>query len=94
MAILLSPHVWIAIGFLFVAGYLFNQGVKFEQRREAARTEATNKRIRALNEREEKLAAKEEEQREKAFAAAAPVLLKAGKCLATPEVAAALSEIR
>ena len=94
MGILLHPYALISIAALFVLGWSFNQGRHFEQRKYASAQEATNKRIRAVNEREEKVAAKEEEQREKAFSAATPLLLKAGRCEATPEVAAALSSIR
>ncbi len=84
----------MAAGVLMLLAYTWNHGRKFEQRAEAARVEATNKRIREVNAREEAVAAKEDEARNAAFNAAAPVLLKAGKCEATPEVAAALSAIR
>lgn len=94
LAFLLNPRVWIIVGALAVVGYAFDRGIKYEQRREAARIEATNKRIREVNAREEAVAFKEETEREKAFDAAAPVLAKADKCLATPEVAEALSRIQ
>lgn len=94
MTLLLNPRVWMAAGVIMLLAYTWNHGRKFEQRQEAARVEATNKRIREVNAREEALAAKEDEARNAAFKAAAPVLLKAGKCEATPEVAAALSAIR
>ena len=84
----------IAVALLLSHGWALNQGRHLEQWSQARRVEATNKKIRDVNDREEKLAAKEEEARNNAFIAAAPALMKAGECLATPEVAAALSEIR
>ena len=92
--ILLHPYALIVYAALLFGGWAFNQGKSFEQRAEARRIEATNKRIREVNAREETLAAKEAAVRVDAFNAAVPVLLKAGKCVATPEVAKALSQIR
>lgn len=94
MALLLNPRVWMAAGVIALLAYTWNHGRKYEQHQEAVRIEATNKRIRAVIDREEVVAAKEAAARDDAFAAAAPVLLKAGKCVATPDVAAALSKIR
>ena len=94
LRLLLHPYTLVAIAIVLFAGWSFNQGRHFEQRAEMRRIEATNKRIREVNAREEAVAFKEETEREKAFDAAAPVLAKADKCLASPEVAQALSRIQ
>lgn len=92
------PNLYV-IGAIVVAlvlshGWALNQGRHLEQWKQARRIEATNTKIRDVNAREETLAAQEEEARNAAFNAATPVLMKAGKCVATPDVAAALSQIR
>lgn len=94
LRLLLHPYTLIGLASVFALGWAFNQGRHFEQRAEMRRIEATNKRIRAVNAREEATAAKEAELRDKAFGDAAPVLAKADKCIATPDVATALSRIR
>lgn len=94
LGLLLHPYALIAMAALLAFGWAFNQGRHFEQRAEARRIEATNTRIRAVNAREEAIADREETARQRAFSAAFPVLAGAAKCLATPEVAAALSRIR
>jgi hypothetical protein len=94
MTLLLNPRVWMAAGVVLLLAYTWNHGRKFEQRQEAARVEATNARIREVNAREEAAAAKEAEQRDAAFTNATTILLTAGKCYATPEIADALSRIR
>lgn len=94
MTLLLNPRMWMAAGVLMLLAYTWNHGRKFEQRAEAARVEATNARIRAVNAREEAAAAKEAELRDAAYTDASAVLLRSGKCYATPDVAAALSSIR
>ena len=93
-SLLLNPRVWMAAGVLMLLAYTWNHGRRFEQRQEAARVEATNQRVRAVNAREEAVAAKEDAARNAAFDAAAPVLMRAGRCVATPDVAAALSAIK
>jgi hypothetical protein len=94
MTLLLNPRVWMAAGAIMLLAYTWNHGRKFEQRQEAARVEATNARIRAVNAREEAAAAKEAELRDAAYTDASAVLLRSGKCYATPEVADALSSIK
>lgn len=96
MQMMFNPYIAgaIVLALLLSHGWALNQGRHLEQWQQARRIEATNKKIREVVAREEALAAKEDEARNAAFNAAAPVLLKAGKCEATPEVAAALSAIR
>ena len=94
LRLLLHPYTLIGLAALLALGWAFNQGKHYGQRAEARRIEATNKRIRAVNAREEAANAKEVELRDKAFSDAAPVLAKADKCIATPDVAVALSRIR
>ncbi len=84
----------IAVALVLSHGWALNQGRHLEQWAQARRIDATNRKIRDVNAREETLAAKEEEARNNAFNAAAPVLMKAGKCVATPDVAATLSRIK
>ena len=92
------PNLYLAgavvLALLLSHGWAFNQGRSFEQRAEARRIEATNKRVREVVAREEAVAAKETEQRDEAYTDASAVLLRSGKCYATPDVAAALSSIR
>lgn len=92
--ILLNPHTWIAAGFVVYSAWLFNQGINFEQRREAARTEVTNKHLRVVNKTETERNEKEEADRAKAMNAAKPAIAAAGKCIASPDLALALSGIR
>ena len=94
LRLLLHPYSLIGIAALLAFGWAFNQGKNYEKRAEARRIEATNTRIRQVNAREEAIADQEETARQRAFTAAFPVLAAAGKCIATPEVAAALSRIR
>lgn len=84
----------VAVVLLFSHGWAINQGRHLEQWAQARRDAAVNKKIREVNAREEAVAAKEAEQRDAAFSSASAVLLRAGKCYATPEVADALSSIK
>lgn len=96
MSILANPYALggIAVALLLSHGWAFNQGRHFEQWQTAAAIEATNKLIRTVNARETELTAKEDELRDRALSDARPVLLAAGKCPASPDVAAALNRIR
>ena len=91
-----NPYIAGAIVLALVLshGWAVNQGRHLEQWSQARRIDATNKKIREVVAREEAIAAKEAEQREAAFTNASAVLLRSGKCYATPDVAAALSSIR
>ncbi len=84
----------VLVAVLFSHGWAFNQGKAFQMRKEAARIEATNRRIREANAREEAAAAKEKEARDAAFSDITSALLRSGKCHVTPDVAEALSRIK
>lgn len=92
--ILLNPHTWIAAGFVVYSAWLFNQGINFEQRREAVRTEITNKAVRVVNKDETERDEKEDTARATALGAAKPTIAASVKCIASPDLALALSGIR
>lgn len=94
MHLLMNPYVLIGIALVFSHGWAFNQGDQYRHRKHIAAIEATNKLIRTVNARETEVAAKEDDLRNKALSDAGPVLLAAGKCVASPELAAALSRIK
>ena len=94
MGFLFQPYALIALALLISHGWAFNQGDQYRHRKHVAAIEATNKLIRTVNARETELTAKEDELRDRALNDARPVLLAAGKCVASPELAAALSRIR
>ena len=94
MGFLFQPYALIALALLISHGWAFNQGDQYRHRKHVAAIEATNKLIRTVNARETELTAKEDELRDRALTDARPVLLAAGKCPASPELAAALSRIR
>lgn len=94
MTFLANPYVLIGIALMFSHGWAFNQGDQYRHRKHVAAIEATNKLIRTVNARETEVAAKEDELRNKALTDARPVLLAAGKCAASPDLASALNRIR
>lgn len=94
MAFLANPYVLIGIALVISHGWAFNQGDQYRHRQHVAAIEATNRLIRKVNKRETELTAKEDELRDKALMKARPVLMAAGKCVATPDVAQVLNRIR
>ena len=94
MHLLMNPYVLIGLALVFSHGWAFNQGDQYRHRKHVAAIEATNKLIRTVNARETEVAAKEDDLRNKALTDARQVLLAAGKCVASPDVAAALNRIR
>ena len=94
MGFLFQPYALIALALLISHGWAFNQGDQYRHRKHVAAIEATNKLIRTVNARETELTAKEDELRDRALNDARPVLVAAGKCVASPELAAALLRIR
>ena len=94
MGLLLNPYVLIGFALLVSHGWAFNQGDQYRHRKHVAAIEATNILIRTVNARETELAVKEDDLRNKALSDARPILLAAGKCPATPDLANALNRIR